>query len=199
MAAIVASAGPTSVGGISPPAVPLCSLCDAPLDPQFSFSCLDCQSDDSGSTPCCSACSVSLHQPAKMSRHRLVRRSTEHLSASDATRDAGHGFCAHCRTIGRHALQVQLAVLECEGCAEGRTASSKALCLDCDQLVHQSLDADAHTRLTFAAPTPTRQTGVFTLGGVEGIAIMHQDTMESVSSTRAQRQGGRGVHRFVSC
>jgi predicted nicotinamide N-methyase len=161
----------------------LCANCDCALAPHFSFSCADCDAD---STPCCIECSVQLHQPAKRSRHQLTRRSTEQLPAGDPQRDEGHGFCSSCVQRSSQSggaqlspLKIQLAVLECEGCATEGGRQPKSLCLDCDQLVHQSLDADAHTRLTFTAAAPARQTGLFTLGGVENLRIMHADRMES--------------------
>jgi hypothetical protein len=65
----------------------------------------------------------------------------------------GHGFCDAC--LARcadcpHGPPPNLAVLSCEGC-DAESKQQGGLCMPCDLRVHQSLDADAHTRIFFSA------------------------------------------------
>jgi predicted nicotinamide N-methyase len=157
-----------------------CGNCDNPLRPSSSYHCSDC---DAEFIPACSQCAIDLHRPIRSARHRLIRRDTRHLHIDDPERIAGHGFCSHCQSLDRSPNQTNLAVLECEGCepiVSGGQKILKSLCLDCDLLVHQSLDSDAHIRLTFEDTNQKMQTvELFPLAGCSGLQISHMDAMES--------------------
>ena len=126
-----------------------------------------------------------------MARHRLCRRDTSHLDRHDENRIAGQGFCVHCVEFAAGAeaadtnssRTIHLAQLECEDCQPPKGSTClKQLCHDCDQLIHQTIDADEHTRLILDESddeTELQQFELFPIAGISGLHIHHHDEMES--------------------